>query len=506
MMVILSQIMFIVGVAFLILFFYSLAKERNRLAALFSIMCLLSSIYIFGYMLELRAVNLEQIKFFLKMEYFGLSFLPVFWFMFAYKVNFNKYPSFRLTSLALIIPVLTLFMSTTNEYHHLYYADVSIIEFNGHLIANLTKGPWYFVFATYSYSMLLFSTFVFYKLWQAAKYSLSTQSFWMLFGSVSLTIAFTIYLLGLSPMGLDLTPFGFLVMAISYFIALFRYNFLEMKEIIRSIVFSEISEGIIVIDDSERLIDFNNSGQKTFSWLNATNIGKSITCFEEGKKIIENADNVHEVEIMKNGQKKYYKFHVSAIKENKNSVGRVYIFQDITKEKDMLNKLNYMAYNDSLTHIYNRRKLMEEAEKELLRAQRYSKHTSVLMIDIDYFKRTNDQYGHLAGDEVIVNVVEECKKRIRRTDIIGRYGGEEFMIVLAETNSEQAISVAEDIRQRIASLDTLSKGELIRVTVSIGISTSVPEDTNIKIEELIDKADKALYSAKNLGRNKIDIA
>lgn len=155
-MVILSQIMFIVGVAFLILFFYSLAKERNRLAALFSIMCLLSSIYIFGYMLELRADSIEQIKIFLKMEYFGLSFLPVFWFMFAYKINFNKYPSFRLTILALIIPVLTLFLSTTNEYHHLYYADVFIYEFNSHLIAHLTKGPWYFVFAIYSYLMLLF--------------------------------------------------------------------------------------------------------------------------------------------------------------------------------------------------------------------------------------------------------------------------------------------------------------------------------------------------------------
>lgn len=80
------------------------------------------------------------------------------------------------------------------------------------------------------------------------------------------------------------------------------------------------------------------------------------------------------------------------------------------------------------------------------------------------------------------------------------------MIILAETNSEQAISVAEDIRQKIAGLDILSKGEIIRVTVSIGISTSVPEDKDIKIEELIDKADKALYSAKNLGRNKIDIA
>lgn len=214
----------------------------------------------------------------------------------------------------------------------MYYTNVSAVPFHGAIIAQLTKGPWYFVFVAYSYLSFVFGFVVFYRSWKISKYSLQ----------------------------------------------------MEMKEIIRSIVFSEISEGIVVTDDRQRIIDFNNSAQKTFAWLSPVNIGKKITCFEEGRKIIENESASSEIKIIKEGHKQYYKFHVSEIKVNKNYVGRVYIFEDITTKNEMLARLNDLAYKDPLTQIYNRR-LMEEAEQELRRAKRYGRPTSVLMIDIDYF-------------------------------------------------------------------------------------------------------------------------
>jgi diguanylate cyclase (GGDEF)-like protein len=126
------------------------------------------------------------------------------------------------------------------------------------------------------------------------------------------------------------------------------------------------------------------------------------------------------------------------------------------------------------------------------------------MIDIDFFKKINDFYGHLIGDEVIKTVALTCNERLRRTDVIGRYGGEEFAILLPATNMENAMNVAESIRMQIEEMETTYSEHKIRVTVSIGISTvkgNVSED--IDMDHLIDQADMALYQAKNNGRNRV---
>lgn len=497
----LSYILFLIGFILLALFFYSLFKQRNRLAPLFSLMCLSMVIYIIGYGFELISTNLEQIKFFLKVEYFGFALLPAYWILLSYKFHFNRYSSFGLTMMILIIPVLTLIITATNEYHHLYYANIVIIEHDNYFSAELTKGPWYYVFTGYSYLSLLFGLTLFYKSWKQSSYDLRTQSFWMLFGSIWPGIASVLYLIRVVPYELDLTTFGFLMLAIAYFIAIFKFDFLELKEIVRGHAFSQINEGIIVIDTRGRIIDYNNTGQETFDWLNPRNIGKSLHFFAEGRVIGENAKDSFEIEIERKGQKKYYGFRGSDLKEKNKTVGNIFIFQDITEQKKVMEKLNHFATHDTLTGIYNRRKLMEEAEKELYRIERYGGDVSVLMLDIDFFKNVNDQYGHLAGDMVIQRVAQACKTRLRSIDIIGRYGGEEFAIVLPETNKESARIIAEQIRERIAEMVVDYNGKCISITISIGISSISGGERQITMQELINEADMALYSAKNNGRN-----
>lgn len=169
----------------------------------------------------------------------------------------------------------------------------------------------------------------------------------------------------------------------------------------------------------------------------------------------------------------------------------------------MVQELNNMANYDALTQIYNRRRLMEEAKKELTKAKTESSNISFLMIDIDYFKKVNDKYGHLAGDKVIKMVVEFCKAKLRIEDIIGRYGGEEFIIILPNTDKENAMNIAEDIRQYIQNFKIYFKQEKINVTVSIGVACAIIKDDSIDIEKLINEADKGLYYAKNHGRNQM---
>ncbi|HYE09351.1 MAG TPA: diguanylate cyclase [Patescibacteria group bacterium] len=503
MITLLSGILFLVGISFFLLFLYSLSKQRNSLSAPFSIMCLAAAIYITGYGFELQADNLEQIKFFLKLEYFGAAFMSAFWMIFSYKFHFKKKASLKTTILIMTLPFLTLFFSVTNEYHHLIYADVSAFEFDNHLIAKLSRGPWYFVHIAYAYSVQLFGMIAFFRAWRRAEYSFATQAYWMFLGSIWPGLVNFIYTLGFSPLGLDLTPFGLSLSAIFFYIALFRYDFLELKEIVKDVTFLEINEGIIVVDDKNRLIDFNKAGKKIFEWLDLKHIGTDVSTFKEGRELLEQKSDLFEMKILNKATQKYFEFRKTALNENNKNVGYVYFIQDVSKQKEMIQVLNDMANYDSLTQIYNRRRLMEEAEKEILKSRRSGRFISALMIDIDHFKMINDKYGHLAGDKVLKVLAKVCKGRIRRTDILGRFGGEEFLILLPETNKENAFKVASTIRESIANTKIVFKEETIRITISIGIETAIIVEENSSVDKLINNADMALYKAKNNGRNQI---
>jgi two-component system, cell cycle response regulator len=158
-----------------------------------------------------------------------------------------------------------------------------------------------------------------------------------------------------------------------------------------------------------------------------------------------------------------------------------------------------MTIIDGLTGVFNKRYFLEALGREMARAQRYARPLSILMFDIDHFKRVNDTYGHLAGDYVLASLARVISTRARREEIFARYGGEEFVILLPETQKEGAMELAEQLRKRVASHLFVFEGEEIPTTVSIGVSTVVNE--NIPENELIARVDEKLYQAKNEGRN-----
>lgn len=160
-----------------------------------------------------------------------------------------------------------------------------------------------------------------------------------------------------------------------------------------------------------------------------------------------------------------------------------------------------MTIVDGLTQIHNKRYLYEALEREVLRARRHGRPLSILMFDIDFFKRVNDQYGHLAGDHVLRELARVVQGRIRRDEVFARYGGEEFVIALPETPLEGAVSLAENLRARVAEHTFVFQGERIPVTVSIGAAVLAPDDKTAT--ELVQRADEKLYEAKRGGRNRV---
>ena len=174
-------------------------------------------------------------------------------------------------------------------------------------------------------------------------------------------------------------------------------------------------------------------------------------------------------------------------------------FQNITQRKERENSLKFQAERDPLTLAWNRRhfeKVIPEKIKETLKK---SQNFSLLMLDADKFKNVNDQYGHKIGDRVLIELVACCQNDLREDDIVCRFGGEEFVVYLDNTNSKSAQIVAERLRQSIANLEVMGdNGEKIHFTVSIGVVSS---ENTASLEVLLRQVDDAMYLAKNSGRN-----
>lgn len=176
-------------------------------------------------------------------------------------------------------------------------------------------------------------------------------------------------------------------------------------------------------------------------------------------------------------------------------------------------RLYELATRDDLTRLFNRRHWMYRLDDCLRLAQRHGQPTSVLLMDVDHFKKINDRHGHLVGDRVLSALGKKLNEKLRKTDLSGRYGGEEFAVVLPLTDQAGAITIAERLREGASEVMVLDEGKHVPITVSIGVATLVanpPPNFNLSDDQLFDtrqnilqSADEALYRAKNQGRNRV---
>jgi diguanylate cyclase (GGDEF)-like protein len=164
-----------------------------------------------------------------------------------------------------------------------------------------------------------------------------------------------------------------------------------------------------------------------------------------------------------------------------------------------------LVYRDGLTRLYNHRYFQESLGNELARAARYHSSVSLILFDIDFFKKINDTYGYPAGDLVLINIARTINNSVRFSDIVARYGGNEFAIILPETNAAGIKVFAARLRCCIEGIATLVEGQLIYVTVSVGATTFDMEQLGVTKNILIETADRGLYLSKKNGRNQVTI-
>lgn len=167
--------------------------------------------------------------------------------------------------------------------------------------------------------------------------------------------------------------------------------------------------------------------------------------------------------------------------------------------------LRFKATHDSLTSLLNRGLILEMLPLEINRMRQEKSGIAVMLGDLDHFKSVNDTYGHIVGDEVLCEVGRRMVNSVRPCDVVGRYGGEEFLIVITNCDSDKARTRAEEIRRAVGGSPIVTGGGAVSVTISIGVCTGY-SDQMTKVEEMLRKADSALYAAKNDGRNRVSIS
>ncbi len=182
---------------------------------------------------------------------------------------------------------------------------------------------------------------------------------------------------------------------------------------------------------------------------------------------------------------------------------KIKILQDNLKESNQ--RLLEMSQIDPLTGLFNRRHMMTTLEAELDRSNRISSPFALVMVDLDHFKKVNDTYGHQQGDVVLKSTSWEIQEQLRQYDSASRFGGEEFVLLLPETSLEEAVNVAERLRQAISKIQFSGSVADLKITASLGVA-AIPHKKIKTTEDLIRHADIALYQAKNNGRNRVESA
>jgi diguanylate cyclase (GGDEF)-like protein/PAS domain S-box-containing protein len=203
------------------------------------------------------------------------------------------------------------------------------------------------------------------------------------------------------------------------------------------------------------------------------------------------------------GQERWFEGRIASMGKFPDGHGRVvFIAIDITERVSLYQETQRLATQDPLTGCFNRRHFMILAKQELQRVARYGRPVSLIMVDIDHFKKFNDQYGHPAGDQLLCALVKQCQKTLRNVDIFARFGGEEFVILMPETDAKAVLATGERLRGNLEKMEVITAQGVRSVTVSMGAASFDGTDCSvINLDVLIKRADQALYEAKNAGRN-----
>jgi diguanylate cyclase (GGDEF)-like protein len=481
---------------------------HNRYGASFSLLMINISLLVVQSSFMILSYNATELDFWFKIRHSLFVFLPVAWINFTY--NYSRKNQHLPLLLRLPIYAVTIFFLFTiwsNPLHSLYFTDLQGFWRDGYLYdftwnrTNLNIG--YLVFA---YGLVAYGIFNLASLSWKAKSAFRGQKIIIITSGLTYAAISVLSMFNIIPTFPDWSSVLLILICFTAYLALIKFRVLKVVPLAHDLVFQDLPDGVLILDRYYNLLDINQTAEQWFGIAKKKKIGRAldgILLNFVGELLSKDArEQINWKSGLPQAPQWLSVKSMPLTQGTQSDEGWVVSFRDVSSHQKLFEEVQEMAHKDPLTALNNRRFFFEKSEHIWEVAYRHLRPISLLMMDLDHFKDVNDSGGHGAGDQVLKEAAQVIKGCLRTSDVLARFGGEEFVALLPETHPAEAVKVADKIRQAIAQLSVNYLDVNYAVTLSLGV-TSFPSQEVEDLDALISLADKALYRAKNEGRNRV---
>lgn len=503
-------LLWLVGASALALFALIWQRGHVRRRPWLALLPLASALYAFGYGLELAGDSVAWVFATFRIQHLAIALSPTIVLWIAADIGELRRTATRaVVALSSIVSLATIAIVYTEQRHDLYHVDLRMDTSGPFPLITFETGPWYVGFHVFVGLALLTSNVVLLRTWlraqpgstrrgQAATVALASLLPW--FGSL-------VYLSGLLPLAIDITPITLAFTSFFIYRGVTRHALADVSPIARDLVFERMQDPVLVLDTEGRVVDHNVAAAALApggaqAWLGQTPqdvLGREFTTRTQPATPRDTVVDTEPLEI----DDRTYDTRLAQLRDRSGrTLGQALVLRDVTDHADAQKLLARLASTDELTEISNRRHFIDLAERVLERARCGHRPTSLVVFDLDRFKAVNDRYGHHAGDALLRAVARATSQSLRPTDLLGRYGGEEFAVCLPDTGPDEALAVGERLRAAVAATTIVRNAQMIGVTASVGVCTSDGRH-DADLDTLLNYADGAQYQAKRCGGNQV---